>query len=251
MKRIILALTLLLTSLSASAFQCSTVNPYHGNPVVAAICHTAYETFVDKEQKIPLMVHYEIEPVHEQSCNLRTGSFKADPSLDKVFQATSSDYSTGNPDGFVYDIGHLFAAEDGLFDPNVEHETFFFTNANPQAPAFNRGKWKQLEGMVRNWAVQSGHILNVYTGPIPGVVIDTSGTLPVPGEFYKVVVDETTNEAIIFRMKAPRADEAGWHGTTTNADVVTSLKEVPLNLTKWTVRKTMWTKAPRARKTCN
>lgn len=245
MKKLFIALLMFVASVSAQAFQCSPVNPYSSQNVTA-VCHTAYETFVDNELKIPLMVHYEIAPNHEQSCNIRTGTFKPDPLLNVSFQGSSADYAASG-----YDIGHLFAAEDGLFDPVVEHETFYFDNANPQAPAFNRGKWKQLEGMVRNWSVQSGHILDVYTGPIKGVVIDYAGSLPVPGEFYKVVVDTTTNEAVIFRMLAPRSDLIGWHGTTTNLDVVTSLKEVPLNLHQWSIRSTMWPKASRVGKTCN
>lgn len=243
MKKFILGAILFLATIPAFAFECQTDNPYHSEKVVS-VCHTAYQAFIDVDRRIPLMVHYEINPKNELSCALRTGSFKADPALPKNEQGSKADYSGGG-----YDIGHMFPAEDGLYDPDVEDSTFRYINAVPQAPSFNRGKWKQLETRNRDWSEARGDVLDVYAGPILNHIIDGTGNLPVPGEFYKIIIDRKTGEAMLFRMSAPRAD-VSWHGTITDADLVTSLPEVPVDLKGLKIVTHMWAKPRHNLKNC-
>jgi DNA/RNA endonuclease G (NUC1) len=65
----------------------------------------------------------------------------------------------------VYDQGHLTPAADQDSSVTAMVNTFFFTNMAPQRGQFNRGIWKRLEGIVRNW-VQANATVYVITGSV-------------------------------------------------------------------------------------
>jgi len=61
---------------------------------------------------------------------------------------------------------------------------------SPQDASFNRGIWKKLEGLVRNWAVEN-NVLYLVTGPVLKDGLPTIGNnkVSVPKYFYKVILD--------------------------------------------------------------
>ena len=64
------------------------------------------------------------------------------------------------------------------------------SNVSPQAPQFNRGIWKELEELVRQWAVRDNG-LYVVTGSVlkPGLpTIGRVNEVSIPGKFYKVIL---------------------------------------------------------------
>ena len=75
-----------------------------------------------------------------------------------------------------YDIGHLAPAADHAASLPELRDTFRLSNASPQRPGFNRGRWKELETAVRNLAAR-GDVTAVWvlTGPlwIPDGDVDT------------------------------------------------------------------------------
>lgn len=77
-------------------------------------------------------------------------------------------------------------------------ESFYMSNMSPQAPSFNRGRWKQLEGQVRKWVLQEEK-LHVVTGPIFESNLDTLGVngVTVPGYYYKVIYDPTGEQKML------------------------------------------------------
>ena len=68
-------------------------------------------------------------------------------------------------------------------------ESFFMSNISPQSPQLNRGIWKELEELVREWAVTDSAIL-IATGPLLSPELKRLGKnrVAIPNAFYKVIV---------------------------------------------------------------
>lgn len=110
--------------------------------------------------------------------------FQPDPAVDNG-TALPSDYTRSG-----YDRGHLAPAGDFKFSQRLTRESFYMSNVSPQAPQFNRGIWKELEELVRSWAVRDNG-LYVVTGPVlrPGLpTIGRANAVSVPEKFYKVIL---------------------------------------------------------------
>ena len=115
----------------------------------------------------------------------RTDKFRSDPQI-PTGSATPGDYRRSG-----YDRGHLAPAADMAFSGQTMADSFFMSNMSPQKPAFNRGIWKDLEALVRYFAITERKIV-VVTGPIlPKKKTTTIGTnqVTVPTHYYKVIFD--------------------------------------------------------------
>ena len=67
-------------------------------------------------------------------------------------------------------------------------ESFYMSNMSPQNPSFNRGIWKRLESLVRDWGKQ----FEIYISTAGGLSSDKLGTIgynnvTIPSKFYKVL----------------------------------------------------------------
>lgn len=116
----------------------------------------------------------------------RTNDFRPDPEI-KTESATLADYR-----GSGYDRGHLTPAADMSFSKTAMSETFYMSNMSPQAGAFNRGIWQQLESRVRDWARAFGRVY-VVSGPVldkPASKYETIGKskVAIPQYYYKVIL---------------------------------------------------------------
>ena len=78
-------------------------------------------------------------------------------------------------------------------------ESFFLSNMSPQNPSFNRGGWKKLETLVRNWVSSEGDIF-IVTGPIfrDNLGVIGSNQVTIPGYYFKVIYSEQNKEMIGF-----------------------------------------------------
>lgn len=115
----------------------------------------------------------------------RPDLFEADPKV-RSGSASLSDYR-----GSGYDRGHLVPAADMAFNTTAITETFYLSNISPQARDFNKGIWKELEELTRDWAVKFKKIY-VVTGPIlkdGGKGKIGNNEVTVPSAFYKVLLD--------------------------------------------------------------
>ena len=123
----------------------------------------------------------------------RTNKFRSDPEI-PTGSATTGDYRRSG-----YDRGHLAPAADMAFSGQTMADSFFMSNMSPQKPAFNRGIWKELEALVRYFAITERKIV-VVTGPIlPKKKSVTIGTnqVTVPTHYYKVIFDLTPPQKMI------------------------------------------------------
>ncbi len=125
----------------------------------------------------------------------RLDNFRPDYRIPKRFRADLSDYRSSG-----YDRGHLVASANQDDEHIQNSETFLLSNMSPQAPRFNRSKWKQLEAAVRKLD-QNKKILETYviSGPIfdfyESIKMigenDRNGTkVPVPSHFFKCILTE-------------------------------------------------------------
>lgn len=114
----------------------------------------------------------------------RSNKFKVDPEV-KTGSAEDADYKHSG-----YDRGHLAPAADMGWSSIAMQESFFYSNMSPQIPAFNRGIWKTLEELVRQWAIENSALL-IVTGPILEDNLPKIGPngVSVPRYYYKVIVD--------------------------------------------------------------
>ena len=115
----------------------------------------------------------------------RTNNFRPDPKVE-TGSATPDDYRRTK-----YDRGHLCAAADMAFSTEAMSETFYMSNISPQRPGFNKGIWRELEELNRNWAKRFKH-LYVVTGPVLSEKVKFwigNSQVAVPEAFYRVILD--------------------------------------------------------------
>lgn len=115
----------------------------------------------------------------------RTDNFRADSTV-STGSASLADYK-----GSGYDRGHLAPAADMKFSDSAMRESFFMSNMSPQDPSFNRGIWKKLEAIVRQYAydhqnifIATGPVLNKESFPTIG-----PNQVSIPEYYYKVILD--------------------------------------------------------------
>lgn len=142
-----------------------------------------YELEYDEFHEQAKWVYYKLDSTNIQGDATRKDNFKED-SLIKSFSAGLEDYK-----GSGYDRGHMCPAGSMKISQKAMDDTFFMSNISPQKPEFNRGIWKNLEQLIRNW-VHEYKELHVVTGPIlKGKLNGTIGenNVSVPNFFYKVI----------------------------------------------------------------
>lgn len=105
--------------------------------------------------------------------------------------------------------GHLAASADFVYQFE-QRSTFNLFNAAPQWQSINNGNWKSLESALRRFVISKNRRLNLYTGTL-GVLrlpngqgemtelfLDSTGKIPVPKFFYKVVIDPLALKGVVF-----------------------------------------------------
>ncbi|MCW3084938.1 MAG: non-specific endonuclease [Bacteroidetes bacterium] len=123
------------------------------------IRHTAYTLCYSEKQEQAKWVAYHLTG---EMCNNngeeRTNNFREDLDV-KTRSAIPDDYKKSG-----YDRGHLCPAGDMGWSEQTMSESFLMSNMSPQVPGFNRGIWKNLEGDVRQWAIDNKDIYVVTAG---------------------------------------------------------------------------------------
>jgi endonuclease G len=156
------------------------------SPGSEVITHTGYSLSYNEKHEQANWVAYELTAAETEKKFARTDKFKPDP-LVKTGSATDADYT-----GQGYDRGHLAPAADMGWSEATVAESFYYSNMSPQLAAFNRGVWKRLEELMRNWALENQSVY-IVTGPILKAGLKTIGPnkVSVPDYYYKVVLDYT------------------------------------------------------------
>lgn len=169
--------------------------------------YSAFSLGYDEEHEQAAWVAYLLTRAHAMNNFKRRNNFRAESRL-PTESASLADYRKSG-----YDRGHLAPAADFDYDRNALSETFFMTNISPQLPAFNRGGWQQLEGMVREWATAYDS-LYVVCGPVlePGLKKIGQNAVSVPNFFYKIILDCRQSEIkmIGFLMPNQKITSGPW-----------------------------------------
>ncbi len=161
----------------------------------------AYTTSFDSKDGgvtlgVPEWVAYEIKP-HPDRNSLGKG-----PDRPKPWMTDSKEGLAPTDDSYKdskYDRGHMCQKYIAWrLGANADWNTHTTLNACPQASAFNKGIWNDLEEKTAAWADSSGKSVWVICGPVfvdkaPIHWIGDAGEIPVavPHGFYKIVVRES------------------------------------------------------------
>ena len=107
--------------------------------------HTYYTLSFNSRHKQANWVYYILGSEGKERVAERTDRFREDKKVSSG-SAKPSDYIKSG-----YDRGHLCPAADMAHSAEAMEETFLMSNISPQLPVFNRGIWKSLEKLVRDW----------------------------------------------------------------------------------------------------
>lgn len=159
--------------------------------------HSAITIGYNEWHETPQWVGHVLRREHLQDCVGRSNSFKVDPLL-RTGSATPEDYQSSG-----YDRGHLAPAGDMKWSKAAMRESFYMSNITPQSGTMNRGRWAQLETLVRAWAKESDETI-IFSGPILKDGLPRIGEtgVSVPEEHFKVLLRSRAGkyQAIAFLM---------------------------------------------------
>jgi endonuclease G len=165
------------------------------------LVHKSYKTTYSKSKHYPVKVEWWVTKA-ALTCSVKTkrgDKFIPDPLLTEHTNL-QADYT-----GQGFDRGHNFPAADAACDQVANDESFYFSNMTAQYPALNRGDWKSLETLVRDYAIKEDSV-HVWAGSVG--VAKKIGTTAVPTQCWKVVHFTKSKEwmAFIFDNNTSKAD---------------------------------------------
>lgn len=157
------------------------------------IRHVGYTISYDADFKTPQWVAWELTAQEAQGEVPRAEKFVPDPEV-RGAKAYTTDYAHSG-----YDRGHMAPAADMKWSEQAMAESFYLSNVCPQNRNLNRGDWKELEELARDWAVRYGAV-SIAAGPIyqsesPKRI--GANKVAVPDAFFKVL--------LVGYPKAPKA----------------------------------------------
>ncbi|MEM9424255.1 MAG: DNA/RNA non-specific endonuclease [Spirochaetota bacterium] len=194
-----------ITVLSLTLFGCASQAPItewfpHSSAAkLPFVRHENYAFGYHEESEQAAWVFYELLASELQGeRQQRSDNFREDP-LVPTGSASLADYRKSG-----YDRGHLAPAADMAFSREAMEESFYLSNMSPQQPGFNRGIWRELESLVREWAEQYQRLFVVTAG-----IVLTEETLPtigankvrVPRHYYKIIYDPQRQSMIAFLLE--------------------------------------------------
>jgi len=180
------------------------------------LCRKGFALAHSPDRKTPIWLIERLTRERAQGPVERMKNFRGDPELKTGARAVDSDYTNSG-----WTRGHVAPAGNMQWDILAMHQSFYLSNVVPQHDSMNKGKWSQLEELVRDWALVRGEVY-VMTGPVYGANAQTIGKnkVAVPSHVYKIVFDPLRVEVIAFMF----ANEPT--GSKTLADFLVSVREV-------------------------
>ena len=169
------------------------------------IRHTGFTLSYDADYKTPQWVAWTLTRAMTLGTEKRSNKFCPDPAV-RGAKAYTTDYTRSG-----YDRGHMAPAGDMKWSKQAMEESFYLSNVCPQNRNLNRGDWKDLEELTREWASTYGSV-SVAAGPIYATKHPArigANKVAVPDAFFKVV--------LVGYPKSPKAygfvfrNEAGSH----------------------------------------
>jgi endonuclease G len=179
------------------------------------VYHSAYALVYSEPYEQAKWVAHIILPDVVNGNEGRSNDFRPDDKI-KTGSAIEADYflktilpdSSFKYDGFGYDRGHLAPSADFRYSKKALSESYLYSNMSPQLAKLNRGRWAEMEDVVRQYVVRNKVQVYVVTAPVlkPGLKKIERGVnkLSIPEQYCKVVLDPVNHRAIGFIM--PNAD---------------------------------------------
>lgn len=180
------------------------------------LVHKSYKTTFSKSKHYPVKVEWWLTRAM-LNCDekiKRTDKFVADPQLPNETKL-QPDY-----DGSGFDRGHNFNAADGACDQTSMIESFYFSNMTAQYPSLNRGDWKSLESMTREYALKDDSV-HVWCGSVG--VAKHIGTTAIPTQCWKVLYFVKTKEWMAFLFNNDTSKPDGLHNNQVDVADITKL----------------------------
>ncbi len=158
------------------------------------ICKKRFAIAYSTEHKIPLWVSERLTRKNLMLVEVpRRDNFRPDPAVHASQQASSLEYrSTG------YDRGHLVPFENVADDAVAGEESFLFTNIVPQVAIMNRGVWKSIEGLARNYAISSGEVFVITGVLISNPVQRLKNGTTIPNALWKIIYFPRARKSVAF-----------------------------------------------------
>jgi endonuclease G, mitochondrial len=205
------------------------------------IRHPGFALTYHEEHEQAIWVAHIILPQIREGREGRTNIFMEDPKI-PTGSAQEIDYftKTMKPDssgykyrGFGFDRGHIAASADFRWSKKALAATYYYSNMSPQRADLNRGRWAELEGLMRELVEKYDTMLYVVAGP---VLYDTLPKIPqspnrvsIPYHYYKVAYNPATRDAIGFIMpNAECPNPVTWYAVSVDSvEALTGLRFFP------------------------
>jgi len=180
-------------------------------PGEEVVHHSAYALVYSEPDEQAKWVAHVILPDVVRGNEGRTNDFRPD-SLIRTGSATEADYFLRLPqpdgtfkyDGFGYDRGHLAPSADFRYSKKALSESYMYSNISPQKAELNRGRWAELEDVIRQYVIRNNSQVYVVSGGVlkAGLKKIEKGVnkVTIPELYYKVSLDLTNKRAIGFVM---------------------------------------------------
>lgn len=174
--------------------------------------HSAMSLVYSEEHEQAKWVAHVITPDIITGDVNRSNDFRPDPKVltgttveEDYFLKYLQDDSTYMYDGYGFDRGHLAPSADFRWSEKALSESYFYSNMSPQRPAFNRGRWAELESMLRAYVYQHKTTqLYVVSGPVLKPDLPKSersiNKVSIPEQYFKVVLDLDQQKTVGFLM---------------------------------------------------
>ncbi len=172
---------------------------------------SGYAVLHNNTKKVPVWVSYCLTDEDLKKSVSMKRDYKSDPDLKSGEKAEPHDY-----EGTAYDRANMAPVQDMLRNKKTLKESCYLSNVCPMRPELKRGKWKQLEDIVRNFVKKNGTAW-IIAGPIfkekdkkgkPYKMIKIgSNNVYVPTHFYKIIIYQSADMqmkaiAFLFENKA-------------------------------------------------
>ena len=174
--------------------------------------HSAMSLVYSEEHEQAKWVAHVITPDIITGDVNRSNDFRPDPKVstgttveEDYFLKYLQDDSTYTYDGYGFDRGHLAPSADFRWSAQALSESYFYSNMSPQRPEFNRGRWAELESMLRAYVYQHKTTqLYVVSGPVLKPDLPKSersiNKVSIPEQYFKVVLDLDQQKTVGFLM---------------------------------------------------
>jgi endonuclease G len=184
---------------------------------IAILKHTNYTSHYSKSKHYPVLVEWTITKamVGCPTPLKRKDNFKPDPQLPLETNLLNDYVKSG------FDRGHLMPAADNLCQtPQVQDESFYFSNMAAQYHSLNAGDWKGVETLSRDLALVTGDV-KVWAGNIGE--LKKIGTTSVPLQCWKVIYVKATGQWLAYLFNNDQSKPDGYNNNQVTKEFIEKL----------------------------